>query len=639
MSAPLFARKLEPRPTAPAGRVDPGPDATAAAFGLASFLHPDREIALRVVIAALSKLEVAVSAQDKRLYYRGRDSGASFKAGAFRRKVWMGETQLLQRLVAIESEPFERDGEKPGAPPLAPEDCVVRFVKHLFRITSRRNSFYVALGIGRILHGYNTVETKGMYDALAPESTAEKAEDYFRARKAVLMREIGERFGDALLAVRGAHGEERFDTIDSTPYAALVRECLEWLTPWGTSCPAALPLRESPAGDAHESEMERMHAMLHPACLGRLTRWLGLDAPLSKLQLPKLSFAREGAGPGPRRGGTPPLTPDEKQSIDEEIRAQSARRRRSAAGLLRCDVDGATAGFLDPATGSRLSFDVGEASERIEVFARAPEGDVPLASCLLARDERSDLLRPGTLTLVLEGGQRVTFTIDPSEGARPGGARVEVSYREPFVRGLARALSGGDFTRLAGFVPLRALAALSVAAAAVALVLSTRTARPPALDDGDRPRPAATPVAASAATVAPAALTPPKASASASSGERDVEASAAAVALGTVRTIWVEAEGTPGLDVLVRKHLSEGVLRTADSRDAADALLRLRASGSGAALEVRAELRGPDGTTLWTGPASPYSGTAEEISRKIVSDLARAAAAARTTPPRRPPGG
>jgi hypothetical protein len=635
MSASPSVRTPEPRPPAPTGRFDPGPDPAAAAFGLASFLHPERETALRVVIAALSKLEVAVSAQDKRLYYRGRDSGASFKAGAFRRKVWMGEQQLLQRLVAIESEPFERDGEKPGAPPLAPEDGVVRFVKHVFRITSRRNSFYVALGIGRVLHGYNTVETKGMYDALAPESAAEKAEDYFRARKAVLMREIRERFGDALTAIRGAHGEERFETVDSTPYAALVSECLEWFTPWGTSCPAALPLPERPADAAHESEMERMHAMLHPACLGRLVRWLGFDDSASKLQLPRLSFAREGGGSRPRRGGTPPLTPDEKQSIDEEIRAQSARRRRSAAGLLRCDVDGATAGYLDPAADGRLTFDVGEASERIEVFATTKEGEVPLASCLLARDERSDLLRPGRLTLVLEGGQRVTFAIDPSGSTRPGGARVEVSYREPFLRGLARALSGGAGARLIGFVPLRMLAAFGVAAVAAALVLSTRTARPPAADDGGHLGPAATPAAASAPTPASPALAPPKVSAPAPPVERGVEPAPAAVPLGTVRTVWVETEGAPGLDALVRERLAGGILRAADSRDTADALLRLRANGSGAALDVRAELRAADGTTLWTGPAPPYTGTPEEISRKIVSDLARDAAAARSRSSRR----
>ena len=628
MSASPFAGK--PEPSSP--HVDPGSDAASAAFRLAHFLHPDRETALRLATAALAKLEVAVSAQDKRLYYRGRAGSASLKAGVFRRKVWMGETQLLQRLVAIESEPFEKKGETPGAPPLAPEEGIVRFVKHLFRITARRNSFYVGLGVGRVLHGYNTVETKAMYDTLAPESAAEKAEDYFRARKGVLMREIRERFGDALTVVRGAHGEERFEAIEPTPYTALVADCLEWFTPWGTVCPATLPLLERAASEAHESEMERMHVMLHPACLVRLVRHLGLADPVSSLQLPKLTFAREATGSGPHRGrgGTPPLTPGERQSIDDEIRAQSARRRRSAAGLLRCDVDGATAGYLDSAAGGRLSFDIGEAAERIEVFARTPEGDVPLASCLVARDERTDLLRPGKLSLVLEGGQRVTFAIGPSEG---GGARVEVSYQVPFLRGLARSLSGGSGTWLAGIIPLRALAALGVAVAAAALVLSSRTARPPATDDGGRPGL----VTAPATTPVPPAAAPPPASAPARSGERDLEPAPVAVLLGKVRTIWVEAEGVPGLDVLVRERLAGGVLRTAETRDTADALLRLRASGSGPRFTFHAELRSPGGETLWTGPAPGYTGTPEEISRTIASDVERAVSSGRRPPlPRRP---
>jgi hypothetical protein len=368
-----------------------------------------------------------------------------------------------------------------------------------------------------------------------------------------------------------------------------------------------------------------MHVMLHPACFGRLVRRLGLGDPASRLQLPRLSFAKDGAG-GRLGGGAPPLTPGERQSIEEEIRSQAARRRRSAAGLLRCDVDGVTVGTLDPATDARLSFRIDEDAERIEVFARAPEGDVPLASCLLARDAVSDRLQPARVTIRMEGGPRISMAIEPLEpGEIPGGAAVEVACREAFFSRL-----GGGFRRAndesrIGFALFRALALVGVGAVAVALVLSTRTARPPATEGDlrtDAPRTPARGPAAAPGTVSPDLSATP-------SVERGVEPTPDAVPLRSVRSIWTEAEGAPGLDAFVRERFRGRFLRAAESREAADALLKLAGSGSGPTFGVHAELRAADGRTLWSGDVPRYTGTPAEISRRIASDLERAAANAR----------
>ena len=75
------------------------------AFQLAYFLHCERNIALEIATRALNKLQLAATAQGKRLYYRltGR-----LDARKSRSKVSLGEPHLLQRLVYVESEQYER---------------------------------------------------------------------------------------------------------------------------------------------------------------------------------------------------------------------------------------------------------------------------------------------------------------------------------------------------------------------------------------------------------------------------------------------------------------------------------------------------------------------------------------------------
>ncbi|HEU0049030.1 MAG TPA: hypothetical protein VFQ43_15670, partial [Nitrososphaera sp.] len=79
------------------------------AFNLASFIVGDREAALRVVRGALGKLQVTVSTQGKRLYYRPIGRGWSGKTTSkhSRNNIFFNETHLLQRLIYLESEPYE----------------------------------------------------------------------------------------------------------------------------------------------------------------------------------------------------------------------------------------------------------------------------------------------------------------------------------------------------------------------------------------------------------------------------------------------------------------------------------------------------------------------------------------------------
>src|SRR5258708_1816603 len=124
-------------------------DIVIRAFNLAYFIHADKSAALGTVTSALDKLEVAVAAQDNLLYYCPpiRPFRSGLRPPGSRTKVTLDEIHLLQRLIYLESEPYEKLKERSQIPvPLTEEDMVVHFVKHLVSITIRRNSFHVSLG-------------------------------------------------------------------------------------------------------------------------------------------------------------------------------------------------------------------------------------------------------------------------------------------------------------------------------------------------------------------------------------------------------------------------------------------------------------------------------------------------------------
>ena len=163
------------------------------AYRLAYFLHQDKGIAIRIVVAATLKLNVAMAVQSKRLSYIpvGRFSrGESRRTDGIRNKALFSDLHLLQRLVYGESEPYERQKEhaaRPGPTDVrgdvregdsaSEEDLLVYFIKHLVRITTKRNAFYVTLGVSRLLHSYSTLETMEIYNAVIGEPERVK-DDY-----------------------------------------------------------------------------------------------------------------------------------------------------------------------------------------------------------------------------------------------------------------------------------------------------------------------------------------------------------------------------------------------------------------------------------------------------------------------------
>lgn len=417
------------------------------AFALAYFILGDEAEALSVVREALSKLEVAAAAQVKRLYYSPTRRSLWHRASHAnsRTKVSLNDTHLLQRLVYVESEPYERERERrPHA--LRDEDLLVHFVKHLIRISIKRNSFYVALGVSRLLHNYSTNETMEIYNVVVQDPERVKDDYYYRSRKGRLLQEVKERFAEFVSVRRGSRGEERLQTADApAEFAPLVAECLKQFSPWRTPC--SIPRRYDPTTDeiptlssAHHGEedrveINRIHAVVHPDCYELLTTSLKLEPPALRLSVPRFNLPNgknDMSRPNDKpRSPAPPLDGGEVEALRRLLSEQSARRRATPAVLLSVVVDKVERARLDPETSGSVSFAVGGRDELVEVRALEGDGWTLLATHLLG-GEPGGGARPSKSEIILEGGQRLTFRLSPARAAANEDAQalMSVSYRE-----------------------------------------------------------------------------------------------------------------------------------------------------------------------------------------------------------------
>jgi hypothetical protein len=425
------------------------------AYRLAYFLHQDKGVAIRIVAAATLKLNVAMAVQTKRLYYVpvGRFSrGESRRTDGIRNKALFSDLHLLQRLLYVESEPYERQKERAAQPapsdvhavgdPASEEDLLIYFIKHLVRITTKRNSFYVTLGVSRLLHSYSTLETMEIYNAVIGEPERVKDDYYYRSRKAVLMHEMSQRFGPLIRACRQLRGEERFESQPgSSDLRSLMRECLRLFTPWDTKChvprdfdpfkSVIVSLTSKSSAEENEVEVNRIHAVLHPDCFERLVAAFHYSSPDDRMELPRFFLDQSEDDSPPRQHSAPAdLSAEELAEINHLLDEQAGRRRRSSpTSVMRILVDGIERARLDPAEQSSISFSADEDAEIIEVKTTDVDGELLLATHLLTSFAEDAAI---VSSIRLEGGQDLSLMITRRKIEASGGPdlMVKFGYRE-----------------------------------------------------------------------------------------------------------------------------------------------------------------------------------------------------------------
>lgn len=417
-------------------------------FHLAYFLVPDRLRAIEILISAFEKQQSRSFRENKRFYWRDKHPAHSV------RSVTRSDSDVLQWLIMSEADQYELLQERTGQP--APREMVVRFIKHVVGITSAMSSFYVNVGINKLLHSYSTEEAQSAYEEISGRLLSQ---DEYRRTKGVLMRRLVDRFGDWLTTERGSRGEIRFEVYkDQSPLSGLVREALEKFTPWSTdkSCPSSSKSdfsRYLTKGDQNEVEIRCCHILIEPRCHERLMEKISRDRPFERLAIPILRRDDQqidgnfGAGEDPGR-----LTEQEFELIEAQLRERQQRRKEMLPSFIRVFLDGIECAQMVLNQEATSDIHAEEGARRIEIRGVDSEGEVLLGIHLLKYMDLGLAADKACISLT-KGKIELTVVPRSRHSAEVRQARIRFQYNEsaryvPFMsfrRSLTRALSSWQY--------------------------------------------------------------------------------------------------------------------------------------------------------------------------------------------------
>lgn len=413
-----------------ATRTEVPPELLRDGFNLAYFILPDRSTAIDILVRAVEKVRVRSRREIKRLYWRDKHAESPV------RRIARTDRDVLQWLIMVESEQEERVQEQAGN--ASQRSMVIRYLKHLAQITTALSSFYVNVGMTRLLHSYSTSEAQRAYETLTLRYLG--ADEYRRA-KALLMDKVSRRFAGFLKTTRKEHGELRFENChDPERWAALVDDCLKAFTPWSTQAVCSQfakandgfgPTFGAADADRNELEMRWCHVFLEPTCYSRLLKELALDPPATKLALPRffMSEKQEKNGDSGAQLMLPPeLSQEDLDRIQRRLAARDARRKDIDPRSLTVLIDGVEHPQLDLTKRRQLQVEVEAGTSLIEVWGKDDQGDLLLATHLISHmDNAFESSRRNTTI----GNGRLQFAVAPVARAAEGPPRaiLTVKYR------------------------------------------------------------------------------------------------------------------------------------------------------------------------------------------------------------------
>jgi hypothetical protein len=364
-------------------------------FRLACCLHPDRAVAIRVLIDGHYQISVTRQAQSRRT-----DDG---------HKPRTPEVGLPQMSFYYASEKWEKDQESlcpRKAPTYVPDrdDLLVRFIKNLVYKSLDHRPIYCAVGIGCFLYDYQ------------PNEVSRLSEDVFsneniRRVKSAWPGFVNQRFagtrgfanGGGEIPLVAANGRQR----------ALIEKSLAGFAPWSSCADIAVCGRSASLletyfnGSSNRSHWEQNHVLIDPTCGGywRLVheynsifgRGIGmrLDEPEKKLCVPKFNDDLDnnpgdaGRSDTDRRFNPLPLTRSELSMIEHLVELNKHRRANYSRGQLRVVVDGEERATFREGFCIK-PFTVPTTASWVEIFGEDQRGELLLAAFPLEREDFQD---------------------------------------------------------------------------------------------------------------------------------------------------------------------------------------------------------------------------------------------------------
>lgn len=395
-------------------------------FELAYFIIPDRSSALEILVRALDRVRVRSHRELKRLYWRDKHSQRPV------RRIARSDVDLLQWLIMFESEKDEKTQE--GAGNVPSRSMAVRYVKHLVQITTALSSFYVNVGLSRLLHSYSTPEAQRVYELLTARFLG--ADEYRRAKSA-LMDKMNHRFSGLLTVVRVEHGELRFEAAhDQEKWRKVVADSLSAFAPWSTHgrCTEFTTVNggnskstvavKSPDRNQNEVEMGCCHILIEPSCYGRLIEELGFDSPDRKLAVPRFVMPERSdqSDDNINQSTRPPgLSQEDLDHIERRLAATDARRRHINPRTVTIAIDGIEHTRLDLTQKAQVEIGLEVGASLIEIRGRDDRGELLLATHVISY--ANDAFESTTASATLRRG-KLKFGVTPIATLGQGSPRA-----------------------------------------------------------------------------------------------------------------------------------------------------------------------------------------------------------------------
>lgn len=411
--------------------------AMSQAYQLAYYILGDQAMARKIALRALVGLT-----HDYRLLKHRVTNQASYRHGVWLethtpskiRKVTLPfDLQMAARVFSI-TIPYERGRRHTAS--LADYD--VSFCKCALLVGLQgSNALWALIAIGNGVHSYTRQEITGIFYELI--QAVPRNQDSWNAGN--------EPFGSYLKKLNRAilgefSGYVRTDAngqIIKRPRAeqpvALIAECINTLTlqETGESCLGETVQSSFIRAADIESELRRIHMVLHLPCFTGLTEAATQQLPREKPGMPEYTNMLENNNGKNRQA--PPLSDQGLNSMVEEFQ-QLLERRRHAPTSIVITVDGseqnAKSVQLDETGHTELRLQ--ENSKLIEIWARSEgEADILLSAFFLSLGSARE-------TVTLEGGQEITLRADYAESDDGAGSfQVGIGYGETkFARKILR---------------------------------------------------------------------------------------------------------------------------------------------------------------------------------------------------------
>jgi hypothetical protein len=404
-------------------------------FELAYFLIPNRVTAIDILTRALEKIRARSRREMKRLYWRDKHAERPL------RRIARSDMDILQWLIMLEAEQDERVQERAGS--ISPGGMAIRYIKHLVQITSALSSFYVNVGVSRLLHNYSTSEAQRVYEMLTSRFLGP---DEYRRAKSALMDKMSERFAGFLKIARVDHGELRFEISENQEqWAIAVSDSLSVFTPWSTQgyCAQFVSVngntklkatQKAADTDQNESELRCCHILIEPTCYDQLMEDLAFDAPETRLALPRFVMPdkQEKSDDNNVQPQRPPeLSQEDLDQIQQRLAVVDARRRNSNPRTVTIIIDGVEHAQLDLTQKHQSQVGLEAGASLIEIRGRDERGDLLLATHFIPYANNTFESSRGTAKL---GAGELEFEVIPvaTGGQRHPQAILSLNYHAAF---------------------------------------------------------------------------------------------------------------------------------------------------------------------------------------------------------------